>query len=306
MMIEVSIREMIDSGVHFGHQTHRWNPKMKPFIYGARSGIHILDLSQTQMLAGRAFRAIEDVVSQGLEVLFVGTKDQAQLVIEAEAKKCGMPHVTRRWLGGMLTNFATIRKSVERLLELESRREKNDFAGYTKKERLDIDREIEKLLTVLGGIKHMKSLPGIIFVVDPHQEDIAIHEANTLGIPIVALTDTNCDPDPIEYPIPANDDAVRSIQYFTAKAVLACLSGLEKREALARAEDGDAKKGEPKKRTRLSQPDTKTGKGAYVSKADTFETAEGVETFSATVTPAVEEPVLETVEKMTQETEEGA
>lgn len=280
-MTEITIQEMLDAGSHFGHQTKRWNPKMKPYIYGARSGIHILDLQQTQGLATKAFKAIEDVVANGEPVLFVGTKKQAQDIIEEQAKRAGMPFVTKRWLGGMLTNFQTIKKSIERMIELETRREKNDFVGFKKKELLGFDREIERLRQNLGGLRDLKRAPGAIFVVDPHVEKISIHEANVLGIPIIAITDSNCNPDPIDYVIPANDDALRSIQVFATKIADACLEGMKKRELKAR---DDQDKPEGKKPARKKDVD---GKGqAYVTRADKFEGAEAAQTFSATTAEA--------------------
>ncbi len=287
-MSEISIKEMLDVGAHFGHQTRRWNPKMKPFIYGAHSGIHILDLQQTYHLIQKAVRIVEEVVGNGDSVLFVGTKKQAQSVIEEEAKRSAMPYVTRRWLGGMLTNFSTIRRSVDRLLDLEARREKNDLAGYTKKERLDIDRDITKLEIALGGIKNMRRLPGAIFVVDPNIEGIAIHEANVLNIPVIAITDSNCDPDPVDYVIPANDDAQRCIQMFASRIADACLRGMQKRESLAR-EDDTTRDANKKKAGRKAQAVEGPGK-AYVSKADVFEDKNAVESFSAMVTPETPTP----------------
>ncbi len=286
-MTDISIQQMLDAGAHFGHQTRRWNPKMKPFIFGTHSGVHILDLQQTFSLVQKAAKRIEEVVAKGDQVLFVGTKTQAQPVIEAEAQRAGMPYITRRWLGGMLTNFSTIRRSVDRLIELESKREKNELTGYTKKERLDIDRDIEKLLLSLGGIKNMRRLPGAIFVVDPNIEKIAIHEANVLRIPIIAVTDSNCDPEPIDYVIPSNDDAQRSIQLFTAHIANACLAGIEKREVQAR-EDGPKKddRGDEGKKRPVRKTQSVEGAGkAYVTSADKLAPAtEKVETFSAAAT----------------------
>lgn len=280
-MVDINIEEMMEAGAHFGHQTRRWNPKMKPYIYGTRSGVHILDLDQTQQMTLKAINSILDIVGHGGDVLFVGTKKQAQSVIEEEAKRCSMPYVTRRWLGGMLTNFGTIRKSVERLIELETKREKNDFAGLTKREKLGIDRQIEKLEIALGGIKKMRRLPGAIFAVDPHQEKIAVHEANVLGIPVIAITDSNCNPDPVNYIIPANDDSIRSIKVFVSKIAEACLQGLEKREILAREGEGEAKAAK-KKISRKAQEVEGTGR-AYVSKVDVYEAPQETESFSASV-----------------------
>lgn len=281
-MIDINIEEMMEAGAHFGHQTRRWNPKMKPYIYGARSGVHILDLDQTQQMARKAINSILDIVGNGADVLFVGTKKQAQPVIEEEAKRCSMPYVTKRWLGGMLTNFGTIRKSVERLIELETKREKNDFEGLTKKEKLGIDRQIKKLEMALGGIKNMRRVPGAVFVVDPQEEKIAVHEANVLGIPVIAITDSNCNPDPVNYVIPANDDSIRSIKVFVSKIAEACLQGLEKREALAREGEGEDRRASKKKLSRKAQEIKGTGR-AYVSKVDTYEGAEEMEGFSASV-----------------------
>lgn len=278
-MTEVTLEQMMDAGAHFGHQTRRWNPKMKPYLYGVRSGIHIIDLGQTFHLIKKAHKAVEDIVVQGHQVLFVGTKESAQAPIEEAAQRAGMPYVTRRWLGGMLTNFATIRRSVERLIELETRREKNDFAGYTKKELLGVDREIKRLLVTLGGIKTMRKLPGAVFVVDPMIEKIAVHEAKILGIPVIAILDSNCNPDSIDYLIPANDDSMRSIQLFTSQIAEACLAGVERRQAMA-LEEGN-KREEGKKR-RVSTDLSGHGK-AYGAKHDTYEEDEEVKQVSMPV-----------------------
>lgn len=286
-MTEVTVQEMFEAGAHFGHQTKKWNPRMKPYIYGSRSGIHIIDLQQTESLAQTALNFIEKTVSEGGDVLFVGTKMQAQPVLEEQAKRCAMPYMTRRWLGGTLTNFGTIKKSIERMLELESRREKNDFAGFTKKELLTVDREIAKLNEALGGIRSLKKPPTVLFIVDPSLEKIAVHEANVLGIPVVAMTDSNCNPDPIDYLMPANDDALRSIQLFTGKVAEACLAGLERREQMAR-EEGTKKEKEGERRSRKASVIGGSGT-AFVSKADAYEVVEEVESFSASVVK--EEPV---------------
>lgn len=282
-MIEVSIKEMMDVGAHFGHQTRRWNPKMKPYLYGVRSGIHIIDLQQTQPLTMKAVNKVREIVSHNQDLLFVGTKPQAQLVTEEEAKRCSMPFVTRRWLGGMLTNFATIRKSVERMLEFETRRQKNDFAGYTKKELLDVDREIQRLNFTLGGIRNMKKLPGAVLVVDPHTEKIAVHEANLLGIPVIAIADSNCDPDPVDFIIPANDDSLRSIKMFASKLADACLQGMDARDELAKKDaNRESRKRDPHQRAATVN---QTGK-AYVARADVLESGEAVDSFSAKVEAA--------------------
>lgn len=288
--LELQITEMMDAGAHFGHQTKRWNPKMKPYLYGARSGVHIIDLQKTKNLAVEALDFLVRMVGQGKDVLFVGTKQQARAVIRAEAQRAKMFYVTDRWMGGTLTNFQTIKKSIDRLIDLENRREKNDFEGYTKKELLNIDRTIAKLMASLGGIKGMKGQPGVLFVVDPKQERIAVSEANKIGIPVIAITDSNCDPDPIDYPIPGNDDAISSIEYFTRKVADACLLGLAKREENARnAPEQNARGGrDVGRRQRTSQPGEArsyvsrtvqgqafegTAEGAYSAKIDATETA---------------------------------
>lgn len=300
-MIEISIQEMLDAGAHFGHQTRRWNPKMKPYIYGTRSGVHIIDLQQTFLLAQKGLNFLEEVVARGEDVLFVGTKKQAQGVVEEEAKRCSMPYVTHRWMGGTLTNFQTIKKSVDRLIELETRRANNDFQGYTKKELLGIDREIKKFLSVLGGIRNMKTRPGALFVVDPGAERLAVHEAEILEIPVAAMTDSNCNPDPIDYPMPANDDALRSIQLFTARAADACLAGLEKRELRAREEGKEAHEGR-KQAGRKFQEMEGAGK-AYVSRIDKFEEGEAGMSFSAAVTKEETTSVAEELAKEAEKEE---
>lgn len=210
-MQEVGLNQLLEAGVHFGHQTRRWNPKMKPFIFTERNGIHIIDLRKTLDRLQLAQQAVREVVLRGERVLFVCTKKQLRSVIEQEAQKSGSYYVTERWLGGMLTNFQTIRKQIRRLKELERGQEENAFEFYTKKERLMLDRERLKLDKYLAGVKEMGRLPGAVFVVDAKRETIAVREANRLKIPIIAITDTNADPGPIDYPIPGNDDAIRSV-----------------------------------------------------------------------------------------------
>ncbi len=302
-MIEVDIKEMMESGAHFGHQTKRWNPKMKPYIYGARSGVHILDLQKTKDLANEALKFVAQTVAQGASVLFVGTKPQAREVVKNEAVRCKMHFVNQRWMGGTLTNFKTIKKSIDRLIMLQTRRVNNDFEGYTKKELLDIDREVVKLEASLGGIKALVGAPGIVFVIDPNHEHIAILEAKKLGIPVVAITDSNCDPEPIDYIIPANDDAISSVEYFTKRIADAILEGYEKLEQHAREDDHDAEgrsKGPRRKRVaKGTEADKKGGaKTAYVSRGapaplDDGKNAEG---FSAKVDEIATE---ESSEKLT-------
>jgi small subunit ribosomal protein S2 len=210
------MKEMLEAGVHFGHQTRRWNPKMRPYIFGKRNGIYIIDLQRTQQLFSDAVQYVEHLARHGRRILFVGTKRQAQQTMEDESRRCGQFFVTHRWLGGTLTNFVTIRGSVERLQEVEGKLDDTD-ALLTKKERLRLEREREKMVRNLDGIRKMQELPDALFVVDPKKEHIAVAEANKLGIPVIAIVDTNCDPEQIDYPIPGNDDAIRTIRLLTGR-----------------------------------------------------------------------------------------
>jgi small subunit ribosomal protein S2 len=231
--LPLSLRALLDAGVHFGHQTKRWNPKMRPFIYGARNGIHIIDLDQTAQLFRRAYDKIVDEVSKGGSVLFVGTKRQAQDIIVEEANRCQMHYVTNRWLGGTLTNFRTIKSGLERLRAIERMAEDGTFISLTKKEVVYVNRERERLEKYLGGIRNITGLPALMFIVDSHQEHIAVDEANKLSIPIVAITDTNCDPDRINFVVPGNDDAIRSIKLVTGRVADACIEGMQRRKDIA-------------------------------------------------------------------------
>ncbi len=224
-MGRLTMKQLLEAGVHFGHQTRRWNPKMKPFIFGERNGIHIIDLQQTVKLFDVAYDFIVDTVANGGKVLFVGTKRQAQDNIVEEARRCGMYFVNHRWLGGTLTNFRTIRQSIDKLKKLEEWFEDGTIERFPKKERLKLERLRQKLERNLGGIKEMEDLPQAIYIVDPKKEHIAVLEARKLGIPIVAIVDTNCDPDLIDYIIPGNDDAIRAIKLLTSKIADACLEG---------------------------------------------------------------------------------
>jgi small subunit ribosomal protein S2 len=211
----IELKELLEAGAHFGHQTHKWNPKMKPYVYGERNGIYIIDLQQTVPMAQKAYDFLKKTASSGKSVLFVGTKRQASQTVREAAEKCGAFHVTNRWLGGMLTNYKTISQSIDKLKKVEKMKETGDFKLLTKKEQSKIEKEVIKLEKNLGGIKNMRKLPGAIFVVDPSNENIAIKEANLLNIPVVAITDTNCDPAGIDYIVPGNDDAIKSITLFT-------------------------------------------------------------------------------------------
>ncbi|HEY4244901.1 MAG TPA: 30S ribosomal protein S2 [Kofleriaceae bacterium] len=219
------MRALLEAGVHFGHNTGRWNPKMKQYIFGARNGIHIIDLQHTVKLFRSAFQAVVDTTARGETVLFVGTKKQAQDVIVEEATRSGQHYVTQRWLGGTLTNFRTVKGSLERLRGLEKMEEDGTLFALTKREQVMIKRDRDKLMKSLGGIKGLSKVPGMLFVIDPHKEHIAVDEARKLEIPVVAITDTNCDPDQIDYVIPGNDDAIRAIKLFAAKIADAAILG---------------------------------------------------------------------------------
>jgi small subunit ribosomal protein S2 len=229
------MKALLEAGVHFGHQTRRWNPKMRPFIFTERNGIHIIDLQQTVGRMTAALDFVRDVAAGGQQVLFVGTKKQAREAIETEAKRCAMPYVTNRWLGGTLTNFQTIQRRIDYLIRQEEAQVRGDFERLHKKEALKLVEEIEKLNRHFGGIKQMTKHPGAMFVIDPDLEDISVAEARRVEVPIVAMCDTNCDPDLIDYPIPANDDAIRAVKLITAKVADAVLEGLSMRgyESLA-------------------------------------------------------------------------
>jgi len=225
MAPSIGMKQMLEAGVHFGHQTRRWNPKMKPYIFGARNGIHIIDLQKTVKLFDKAYEFIIKTVADGYPVLFVGTKKQAHESVVEESERCGMFYVVNRWLGGTLTNFQTIRKSINRLKELETMKREGTLSRYTKKEALQMEKEAIKLEKNLGGIKNMDDVPGAVFIVDPKKEHIAIREARKLGIPVVAIADTNCDPDEIDYIIPGNDDAIRAIRLICSRISDACIAG---------------------------------------------------------------------------------
>jgi len=251
----VSLKEMLEAGVHFGHQTRRWNPKMKPYIFGERNGVHILDLQKTQVLFDAAYNYVVETVGKGHKILFVGTKKQASDVLKNEAIRANMFYVTERWLGGTLTNFATIRKSIDKLKNIEKWETDGTFEKLPKKEVNKLLKEKTKLLNSLGGIKEMTKLPGALFIVDATKEYIAKAEANKLGIPVIVLADTNCDPDGIDFLIPGNDDGIKSIQLFASKIADACLEGMKKYEEAmkeARAKEKEKREEEKSDRPRKS------------------------------------------------------
>ena len=224
-MAVISMKALLEAGVHFGHQTRRWNPKMAPYIFTERNGIYIIDLSKTVYKVDEAYMFIRNIAMEGKTVLFVGTKKQAQESIQSEALRCNMYYVNNRWLGGMLTNFRTIRTRVERMNSIDKMEQSGQFEVLPKKEVIQLQREREKLVANLGGIREMKKLPGALFIVDPRKEHIAVAEARTLGIPIVAIVDTNCDPDEVDYVIPGNDDAIRAVKLIAGKMADAILEG---------------------------------------------------------------------------------
>ena len=216
-MSVISMKQLLEAGVHFGHQTKRWNPKMAPYIYTERNGIYIIDLQKSVGMVDTAYQAVADIVADGGKILFVGTKKQAQEAIKSEAERCGMYYVNERWLGGMLTNFKTIKSRIARLKEIEAMSEDGTFDVLPKKEVIELKKEWDKLEKNLGGIKNMKTIPDAIFVVDPKKEKICIQEAHTLGIPLIGIADTNCDPEELDYVIPGNDDAIRAVKLIVAK-----------------------------------------------------------------------------------------
>ncbi len=241
-MAQVTMRQMLEAGLHFGHQTRRWNPKMKPYIYGPRNGIYIINLDVTMKLFRKAYANIVDSVADGGNILFVCTKRQGQSIIKEEAQRCGMYFINHRWLGGMLTNFQTIKNSIDRLKKIETMQEDGTINRFPKKEILQMEKERIKLDRNIGGIKNMRTQPDVLFVIDPNKEEIAVSEAKKLGIPVVALTDTNCDPDGVDYLIPGNDDAIRAIKLISSLMAQAVLEGKEKRgeEAVADIDEMEA------------------------------------------------------------------
>ena len=281
-MAQVTMKEMLDAGVHFGHQTQRWNPKMKPYVFTARGGIHIIDLQKTVVRANQAAEFVKEVASQGGAAIFVGTKKQAIEPIQEAAKKCGQSFVTKRWLGGMLTNFETIKASIDRLRKIDAMKEKGEYNLLTKKERAGLDNEAIRLTEYLEGIKDMKTLPKVMFVVDMPKEHIAIAEAKKLGIKVVAIADTNSDPEAVDFPIPGNDDAIRSIKLFSNLVADAFLEGskvweqklrtqTDKGSDLAKEKMADAAPADraPKGRApRGAKPEAAKGAGPAVVKAN--------------------------------------
>jgi len=269
----VDVKTMLEAGVHFGHQIRKWNPKMRPYIYSQRDGVHIVDLSQTAKQAEKAYKFVADTVALGSSVLFVGTKKQAVNAISTEAQRVKQFYVCNRWLGGMLTNFKTIKASIDRLDQLSARRDKGELEKLSKKEGLQIEKQIEKLESILGGIRTMKTVPGVVFIIDPIEEKIALLEARKLGIPVIALADTNANPDGIDYIIVGNDDAIRSVEYFTKIIADACEEGSQRRELSLREQAEKGSKEEPENKGPAIREHKMSGKGrAYVGKKKEEET----------------------------------
>ncbi len=259
-MTEINMKLLLEAGVHFGHQTRKWNPKMKPYIFGAKNGIYIIDLQNTAKLLKEAHKFIINTVADGGNVLFVGTKKQAQETVVEEAKRCGMFYVNNRWLGGTLTNFQTIRKSINRLKDLEDMKKSGSLDRYAKKEAVKMEKELAKLEKNLGGIKDMDELPSAVFVVDTRKEKIAVKEGKKLGTPIVAIVDSNADPEEIDYVIPGNDDAIRSIKLLTSIIADACIEGHRIREERLRAEEeSEEKEATVQKETNEKEPEPEAG-----------------------------------------------
>ncbi|MGQ9681153.1 MAG: 30S ribosomal protein S2 [Anaerolineae bacterium] len=260
----VSMKQLLEAGVHFGHRARRWNPKMRSYIFTERNGIHIIDLQQTINRLEEAYEFARDLAAEGGTILFVGTKKQAQETIAQEAMRCGMPYVNQRWLGGTMTNFRTIRQRIEYLLNLESSKARGEFEELPKKEALVKDRELAKLEQRLGGLKSMRRLPEALFIADVRREEIAVDEANSLNIPIIAMVDTNCDPDRINYVIPANDDAIRAIRLLTSKIADAVIEGQQMRGVVMAEEAEAAPEGEytAKFGTEIEEPEA-TEESAY-------------------------------------------
>ncbi|HEY49301.1 MAG TPA: 30S ribosomal protein S2 [Dehalococcoidia bacterium] len=251
----ISMKLLLEAGVHFGHQVARWNPKMKPYIFSQRNGIHIIDLEQTVVLLEKACDFMREAAEKGEDIIFVGSKKQAQEAIEEEAKRCGVFYVNQRWLGGMLTNFSTIQSRIDYLVRLEDRKERGEFERLPKKEGLKLEKEIAHLNRLLGGVKEMTRIPGALFIIDPTKERNAIAEARRVGVPIVAVVDTNCDPDEVDYPIPGNDDAIRAVALFCSVIADAVLEGKQALEAKAAKEMEEAELELPADYEAVFEPD---------------------------------------------------
>ena len=297
-MAVISMKALLETGVHFGHRTRKWNPRMKPYIFTERNGIHIIDLQQTLDALEKSYALIRDTVAAGGNLLFVGTKRQAQETIDTEATRCGMPYVNQRWLGGTLTNWQTIRSRIDELADLERQRDSGEFQQLTKKEALIKNREIERLQGRLGGIREMRTLPRLLFVVDVRREETAIHEANLLRIPVIALVDTNCDPTGVDYVIPSNDDAIRAIKLIAAKIADAALEGRALRK------DEDLEELQPAAHTRKPEPVFELPDEELLGEATLAKLQSGA--FDEGETAAISAAEVQTAAEPTQEEEPAA
>ncbi|HSK66227.1 MAG TPA: 30S ribosomal protein S2 [Anaerolineales bacterium] len=308
-MAVISMKALLESGVHFGHRTNKWDPRMKPYIFTERNGIHIIDLQQTSKMLSQAYNVIRDAVANGGTVLFVGTKRQAQETVAEEAARCGMPYVTERWMGGMLTNWSTMHARIQELERLEKMRDNNELDRLTKKEGLLIGREITRLTTRLSGTRLMKRRPDLLFIIDVGREEAAVHEANLLNLPIVAMVDTNCNPQNIDYVIPSNDDAIRAIKLLVAKVADAVLEGKAMRkeeDAEEKPEDIRARGDKPVRKPKVVETDEELEDNALLGEATLAKMSAAAET--GPETKKVEnEPVAEqTAEQTTEQSTEQA
>jgi small subunit ribosomal protein S2 len=301
-MAVISMKALLESGVHFGHRTNKWDPRMKPYIFTERNGIHIIDLQQTSKLLSTAYNVIRDAVQNGGTVLFVGTKRQAQETVAEEAARCGMPYVTERWMGGMLTNWSTMHARIQELERLEKMRDNNELDRLTKKEGLLIGREITRLTTRLSGTRTMTRRPDLLFIIDVGREESAVHEANLLNIPIVAMVDTNCNPQNIDYVIPSNDDAIRAIKLLVAKVADAVLEGkaMRKEEDLEEksSEAAKAKSDRPARKPKVVETDEELQDDALLGQSTLAKMSAAAET--ETKKPATEETPTSTAEPSTK------
>jgi small subunit ribosomal protein S2 len=295
----MTLRQLLESGAHFGHQTNRWNPKMKPYIFGSRNGIYIIDLQQTLERFRDAYAFVRDTVGRGEHVLFVGTKKQAQDIISSEAQRAQQPFVNQRWLGGTLTNFSTIKQSLNRLREYEQMQEAGLWDTLPKKEALRLQKRMAKLQKLIGGVKALEALPGAVFIIDCKKERIAIREAKKLGIPTIAIVDTNCDPDDIDYIIPGNDDAIRAIRLITSKIADAAVDGLHERQAhLPEAAEPDRAASSPAEGESATSPEAEeTTAEAAAASSDNAETASASTTSAAETSTDADTPVSTETER---------
>ena len=303
-MAIANMKELLETGVHFGHRTRKWNPRMKPFIFTERNSIHIIDLQQTLDSLIESYGLVRDIVADGGNILFVGTKRQAQETIELEATRCGMPYVNARWLGGTLTNWRTIRSRIDELNELERRRDDGELELLTKKEALTITRRIDKLEERLGGIREMKGVPDLVYAVDVRKEETAVHEANLLNIPVIALVDTNCDPRGVDYVIPSNDDAIRAIKLLTSTIANAALEGMEMRKD--REDDEDQIASAPQEIPATEMTDEELLGEATLAKLQSGEFDEKLASPEDEATPAKAEAVEDSAAEAVAEVDEDA